>query len=82
MSRKGDFSNNAVIKSFFGALKHELVSFYHYATRAEARQAISEYIFSIALSCYETVDGESYISMFPSTPPRVGRRSRSSKRST
>jgi transposase InsO family protein len=50
MSRKGDCYDNAVMESFFGTLKCELVSFAgsagrgSFATRAEARQAIFEWI--------------------------------------
>ena len=50
MSRKGDCYDNAVMESFYGKLKTELVSFAgvtgrgSFATRAEARQAIFEWI--------------------------------------
>lgn len=50
MSRKGDCYDNAVMESFYGTLKTELVSFAgpagrgSFATRAEARQAIFEWI--------------------------------------
>lgn len=44
MSRRADCYDNAVMESFFGTLKKELVSFARYATRAEARVAIFEYI--------------------------------------
>jgi len=44
MSRKGDCWDNAVAESFFGALKTELVNDADFATRAEARTAIFEYI--------------------------------------
>ena len=44
MSRKGDCWDNAVAESFFGALKSELVNDADFATRAEARTAIFEYI--------------------------------------
>jgi putative transposase len=44
MSRKGDCWDNAVAESFFGGLKSELVNAADFATRAEARTAIFEYI--------------------------------------
>ena len=44
MSRKGNCYDNALVESFFHTLKTEHVSFYRYATRAEARQSIFEYI--------------------------------------
>jgi transposase InsO family protein len=44
MSRKGEVYDNAVMESFYSTLKRELVSFAHYATRDEARQAIFEWI--------------------------------------
>ncbi len=44
MSRKGNCFDNAVIESFFGTLKTELVYQQSYSTRAEARSAIFEYI--------------------------------------
>ena len=44
MSRKADVYDNAVMESCFGTLKKELVHDATYATRAEARQAIFEYI--------------------------------------
>lgn len=44
MSRKGDCYDNAVVESFFGTLKTELVYHRQYATRAEARADIFEYI--------------------------------------
>jgi transposase InsO family protein len=44
MSRKGDCWDNAVMESFFGTLKTELVHHCDYATRYEARQSIFEYI--------------------------------------
>jgi transposase InsO family protein len=44
MSRKGDCWDNAVIESFFGTLKRELVHHRSYRTRAEARKDIFEYI--------------------------------------
>jgi transposase InsO family protein len=44
MSRKGDVYDNAVMESFFGTLKTELVHAAHYATRQAARAAIFEWI--------------------------------------
>jgi putative transposase len=44
MSRKGDCWDNAVIESFFGTLKRELVHHRRYRTRAEARKDIFEFI--------------------------------------
>ncbi len=44
MSRKGNCWDNAMVESFFGTLKTELVNHERYATRAEARRSIFEYI--------------------------------------
>jgi len=44
MSRKGNCWDNAVAESFFHSLKTELVHHCDFATRAEAKQAIFEYI--------------------------------------
>jgi transposase InsO family protein len=44
MSRKGNCWDNAVSESFFQTLKTELVHHQTYHTRAEARQAVFEYI--------------------------------------
>jgi len=44
MSRKDDCWDNAVSKSFFHSLKTELVYHERFKTRAEANQAIFEYI--------------------------------------
>lgn len=44
MSRKGDCWDNAVVESFFATLKVELVHETVFATRAQARRAIFEYI--------------------------------------
>jgi transposase InsO family protein len=44
MSGKGDCWDNAVMESFWGTLKTELVHQEHYATREQARQSIFEYI--------------------------------------
>jgi transposase InsO family protein len=44
MSRKGNCWDNAVVERFFRSLKTELTDHYIYATRAEARRDIIEYI--------------------------------------
>jgi transposase InsO family protein len=44
MSAKGDCWDNAVSESFFHSLKTELVHHERFKTRAEANQAIFEYI--------------------------------------
>lgn len=44
MSRKGNCYDNAPIESFWGTLKTELVYSRRFATREQARQAITEYI--------------------------------------
>jgi len=44
MSRKGDCWDNAVSESFFHSLKTELVHHERFKIRAEANQAIFEYI--------------------------------------
>jgi putative transposase len=44
MSRSGNCYDNAVMESFFGTLKTELVYHEHYATREQARRSIFEYI--------------------------------------
>jgi transposase InsO family protein len=44
MSRKGDCWDNAVVESFFATLKRELVYRHRFSTRAQAIQAIFEYI--------------------------------------
>lgn len=44
MSRKGDCWDNAVMESFFGTLKKELVHHRRYRTREEARREIFNYI--------------------------------------
>ncbi len=44
MSRRGDCWDNAVVESFFATLKRELVYRHHFGTRAQAIQAIFEYI--------------------------------------
>lgn len=44
MSRTGDYYDNAPAESFFSRLKTELVHHRKYATRAEARHSIFEYL--------------------------------------
>jgi putative transposase len=44
MSRKGNCYDNAPLESFFGTFKTELVFHQHYATRAQAKLDIFEYI--------------------------------------
>ena len=44
MSRKGNCYDNAFIESFWSSLKYETVYRHRYATRAEARAAIFDYI--------------------------------------
>jgi transposase InsO family protein len=44
MSRRGDCYDNAVVESFFGTLKQELVNRHRFTTRESARQAVFEYV--------------------------------------
>ena len=44
MSRTGNCYDNAVMESFWGTLKTELVYHERYATRDQARQSIFEYV--------------------------------------
>jgi len=44
MSRRGDCWDNAVVESFFGTLKQELVNHSRWANLMEARAAIHDYI--------------------------------------
>ena len=44
MSRRGNCYDNAPMESFWGLLKNELVHHRRFKTRAEAIQAITEYI--------------------------------------
>ena len=44
MSRKGNCWDNAPMESFFATLKKELIHQERYATRAEARRSVFEYI--------------------------------------
>ncbi len=40
MSRRGNCYDNAVMESFFGTVKRELVHHEHYATRQQAQASI------------------------------------------
>jgi len=44
MSRKGNCYDNATMESFWSTLKHELIYRHQFETRAEARQAIFDFI--------------------------------------
>ena len=44
MSRRGDCYDNAVVESFFGTLKQELVHHARWTDLASARAAIHDYI--------------------------------------
>ncbi len=44
MSRKGNCWDNAAMESFFGTLKSECVDLMFFQTRAEARQAVFEFV--------------------------------------
>ena len=44
MSRRGDCYDNAVMESFFGTLKTELIHHENYQTRAQAKLSIFEYV--------------------------------------
>jgi transposase InsO family protein len=44
MSRKANCWDNAVVESFFGTLKKELIHDRRYATREDAKQDVFEYI--------------------------------------
>ena len=44
MSGKGNCYDNAVVESFFGNLKNELVHHQRFATREQARTRIFDYI--------------------------------------
>ena len=44
MSRKGNCYDNAFIESFWSSLKYELVYHHRFATLAEARIALFDYI--------------------------------------
>ncbi len=44
MSRKGNCRDNAPMESCWGSLKNELIHYHRFATRRDAKQAITEYI--------------------------------------
>ncbi len=44
MSGRGDCYDNAVVESFFGTLKTELVHHEHYLSREQAQASLFEYI--------------------------------------
>ena len=44
MSRRGNYYDNAPMESFWGSLKNELLYQRRFATRAQARAAITEWI--------------------------------------
>ena len=44
MSRKGDCWDNAVVESFFGSFKDDLIYRFSWPTKARAKKAITEYI--------------------------------------
>jgi putative transposase len=44
MSGKGDCYDNALMESFFGTLKNECVDRQSFASRAQARQVLFEYL--------------------------------------
>lgn len=44
MSRRGNCYDNAPMESFWGSLKNELIHHHRYATSADAKAAIQEYI--------------------------------------
>lgn len=44
MSRKGDCWDNAVVESFFGTIKEELIHRHAWPTKARAKNAITDYI--------------------------------------
>ena len=44
MSGKGNCYDNAAMEAFWSSLKNELVYRHHFATRAQARTAIFDYI--------------------------------------
>ena len=46
MSRKGDCWDNAVVESFFGTLKTELINRRRWSSQAQADKAIGNYIYT------------------------------------
>jgi putative transposase len=61
MSRKGNCWDNAVAESFFATLKTELVYQRRFATRAEAREAIFEFI-EVFYNCQRRHSSLGYVS--------------------
>jgi len=70
MSRKGDCWDNAVVESFFGTLKTELIYQKNYKTRKHARLDIFEYIESY----YNKIRIHSYLNYM--TPENYEKRSK------
>jgi putative transposase len=69
MSRKGNCYDNAFIESFWSTLKYELVYHHRFATRAQARNAIFDYIetFYNRIRLHSSLDYQSPIN-FESKP--------------
>jgi len=63
MCGKGNCYDNAIMETFFGTLKSELVYFNNYQTRAEAKQSIFEYI-EIYYNRYRRHSANDYMSPF------------------
>ena len=61
MSRRGDCWDNAPMESFFASLKKELVHGADFATRAEARAAVVEYI-EVFYNCRRRHSSLGYVS--------------------
>jgi len=63
MCGKGNCYDNAIVETFFGTLKSELVYFHNYRTKAEAKQSIFEYI-EIYYNRYRRHSALDYMSPF------------------
>jgi transposase InsO family protein len=63
MCGKGNCFDNAIVETFFGTLKSELVYFHNYHTKAEAKQSIFEYI-EIYYNRYRRHSALDYMSPF------------------
>jgi len=63
MCGKGNCFDNAIIETFFGTLKSELVYFHNYRTKADAKQSIFEYI-EIYYNRYRRHSALDYMSPF------------------
>ena len=63
MCGKGSCFDNAIVETFFGTLKSELVYLNHYRTKAEAKQSIFEYI-EIYYNRYRRHSALGYMSPF------------------